>query len=159
MKIIITENQLSKLNKIKINDYYIYPNFDNIEANKEIGLNIIKEKINKFNNSEDLLRKGGFDTFELNLYAFGFVDESIKEISPKQLKIKWREDLENVYYEIKQSNLSKLQWSQKINLSEPIDVIFNGKYFILDDGHHRYVAAKTLNKIFAPGEVLETKRK
>jgi hypothetical protein len=40
--------------------------------------------------------------------------------------------------------------SEKINLSEPIDISYEsngyGLKFYLEDGHHRYFAAKTLNK-------------
>jgi hypothetical protein len=39
---------------------------------------------------------------------------------------------------------------EKINLSEPIDISYEsngyGLKFYLEDGHHRYFAAKTLNK-------------
>jgi hypothetical protein len=42
------------------------------------------------------------------------------------------------------------KWSEKINLSEPIDISYEsngyGLKFYLEDGHHRYFAAKTLNK-------------
>jgi hypothetical protein len=41
-----------------------------------------------------------------------------------------------------------MEW--KINLSEPIDISYEsngyGLKFYLEDGHHRYFAAKTLNK-------------
>jgi hypothetical protein len=50
----------------------------------------------------------------------------------------------------KKSGLTPKKWSEKINLSEPIDISYEsngyGLKFYLEDGHHRYFAAKTLNK-------------
>lgn len=148
MKILITENQLNQLfdNKIELNGIEIYPNIDNVDSNKKIGFDLLKKECKKYNTPEELLKSGGFSDFALDLAAFGFTEESIKVLSPKNLHIKWKDDLENVYYEIKHTKLTPLEWSKKINLSEPVDVSFDGKKFNLEDGHHRYFAAKTLKK-------------
>ncbi len=37
-------------------------------------------------------------------------------------------------------------WASKIDLSEPIDVAYEKDKFYIEDGHHRYYAAKILNK-------------
>lgn len=112
-----------------------------LPINKEVV-----DYVSKFTTDEELLRSGGLPTDMLDRLAFGFSNEDIKTLTPKQLNIKWKNDLENVKWEVKKSNLTPKQWSSKIDLTEPIDVSYeNGKFFI-EDGHHRYFAAKTLNK-------------
>jgi ParB-like chromosome segregation protein Spo0J len=37
-------------------------------------------------------------------------------------------------------------WGNEINLTEPIDVSYENNRFYIEDGHHRYYAAKILNK-------------
>lgn len=147
MKIIINEDQLHFLtNTTTINGVDIYSDFNNIEENKKIGLKLIINEVNKFKSSEELLRSGGFSDLALDLSAFGFTEESVTHISPEKLTIKWKDDMLNVVDEVKRSKKSKLNWSHSINLKEPIDVSFNGKKFFIEDGHHRYYAAKILNK-------------
>jgi len=106
----------------------------------------IKDEVEKFDSSEALLRTGGISIEALDRLAFGFSNEDIKTLSPNQLNIKWKADLENVKYEQQKSGLSKIEWSQKINLSEPIDVSYSKNKFWIEDGHHRYYAAKILRK-------------
>jgi hypothetical protein len=112
-----------------------------IKINKEV-VNFVKN----FNSDEDLLRAGGLPTDMLDRLAFGFSDTDITELPPSKLSIKWNADLENVKYEVAKSGLSPINWSKKIDLSEPIDVSYENKKFYIEDGHHRYYAAKTLNK-------------
>lgn len=145
LKIIITESQFKSLFK-KINGVEIYPNLDNIDENKSIGYGLLIEECKKYKSSEELLKSGGFSDFALDLAAFGFTEDSVKILSPKNLTIKWKTDLENVFYEVKKSNLTPIEWSKKVNINKPIDVSFDGKKFYLEDGHHRYFAAKTLKK-------------
>ena len=128
--------------------------------NEEIirGLNIhskyvddLKKELSKFKTDEELLRSGGISIETLDRLAFGFSSEDIKTINPNDLKVKWKDDLENVKYEIKKSGLTPKQWASKINLSEPIEVSYWGDNkhkigFYIEDGHHRYMAAKILNK-------------
>lgn len=106
--------------------------------------------VRKFKTSEELLRSGGIDIDLLDNLAFGFTENSIKTLYPKDLKIEWKEDFENVKFEIKKSGLSPKLWASKINLSEPIDVDYkttkNKTGFYIQDGHHRFTAAKILNK-------------
>jgi len=105
----------------------------------------IQSEVIRFKSDEDLLRGGGISIEALDRAAHGFSEGDIKTIHPSKLSIKWKEDHENVMWEIKKSGMNITQWSKQINLNEPIDVSFkNGKFFI-EDGHHRYVAAKTLN--------------
>lgn len=114
-----------------------------------IELNPTKEIINyvkQFNSDEELLRSGGIPIEMLDNYAYGFSENDITTIDPSKIKIKWKEDYENVMYEIKNSGLRPIEWAKKINLSEPIDLSYEnlgkGLNFYLEDGHHRYVAAK-----------------
>lgn len=113
------------------------------------GNNKIPEEVRKyvqqFKSDEELLRNGGLPTDMLDRWAFGF-DETMNQITPKELNIKWKEDYKNVLYEIKKSGLSPKVWADRINLSEPIEVSYDGNNFNIEDGHHRYMAAKILNK-------------
>jgi len=106
----------------------------------------IRDEVLKFNSEEDLLRSGGISIEALDRAAFGFTGDDIKELMPNQLNIKWKDDWENVKWEQNKSGLTTRAYSSKISLEEPIDVIFEKGKFWIDDGHHRYFAAKTLNK-------------
>ena len=81
---------------------------------------------------------------ELDRMAFGFSRNDITRLSPSQLQIKWKDDLDNVIFEQENSGLSKEEWAKRINLLEPIDVIYEDGVFKVDDGHHRYYAALIL---------------
>ncbi len=124
-------------------------NCDYIKITKEI-----EDEVNKFNTSEELLRSGGISIEALDIAAHGFSSDDIKTLKPEQLNIKWRGDLENVKYEIehlfKKSNLPRSKfiknWAEKVSLEEPIDVSYEKNKFYIEDGHHRYYAAKILNK-------------
>lgn len=102
--------------------------------------------ISNFNTDEELLRSGGLPINMLDRMAFGFSPEDIKQLSPSQLSIKWKNDLENVKWELKKSGFFPVVWAQKIRLTEPIDVSYKSNKFWVEDGHHRYYAAKILNK-------------
>ena len=83
---------------------------------------------------------------EADRAAFGFARGDIKTLKPEQLSVKWEKDYENAIEEQEDSGLSKEAWAKNINLTEPIDVIYEDGKFKIDDGHHRYYAAKILNK-------------
>jgi len=115
----------------------------------------IIHEVERFKTSEELLRSGGISIEALDRAAFGFSSEDIKTLMPNQLSIKWKDDLENVKFEI-QLLLKKLKvinpktvlkiWAEAVDLTEPIDVTFEKSKFFIEDGHHRYYAAKILNK-------------
>ena len=105
----------------------------------------IESEVRRFKSDEALLRAGGISIEALDRAAHGFSEGDVQTIHPSKLSIKWKDDYENVMWEIKQSKLGIVSWSKQINLSEPIDVIYEKGKFYIDDGHHRYVAAKTLN--------------
>ena len=79
--------------------------------------------------------------------AFGFSRDEIKFLNPSQIVIKWKRDLDAVKYEMKQSGKTPDEWAKGINLSMPVDIVFEDGKFKLDDGHHRYMAALILNKV------------
>jgi hypothetical protein len=106
----------------------------------------IFDEVNKFNTSDELLRSGGISIEALDRAAFGFADVDITTLMPSQLNIKWKEDYKNVKWEQERSKLSKVAYAKRINLEEPIDVVYENDKFFIDDGHHRYYAAKILGK-------------
>ena len=116
-------------------------NCDNIKVTPEIA-----NEISKYNTVEELFRAGGVSDVALNRAAFGFDESDIETLMPKQLKIKWKDDWENVKWEQEKSGLSKLEYARRINLEEPIDVIYEKDNFYVDDGHHRLFAATVLKK-------------
>jgi len=112
-------------------------------------------EVTDFNTSEELLRAGGISTETLDRAAFGFADEDIKTLMPEQLHIKWKEDYNNVKWEadkwVKKYGMPLRDWAEEIDLTEPIEVAYGKdkksiKKFYIEDGHHRYYAAKILNK-------------
>jgi len=83
---------------------------------------------------------------ETDRAAFGFAREDITTLSPEKLNIKWKDDYNDVVREQRESGLSKNKWAKTIDLSEPIDVIFEDGKFKVDDGYHRWYAGKILGK-------------
>lgn len=137
-------------------NHYVKSSELNESIENEPKLKITKEiakEVNRYNSDEELLRAGGLSIETLDRAAFGFSDNDIKTLMPDQLKIKWKDDLENVKHEIKQKRLTDLEYAKSVDLSKPIDVSYwediDGGYergFYIEDGHHRYYAAKILNK-------------
>jgi len=110
-----------------------------IEGTKTKNVELLKEA-RKFKSSEDFLRSGGPSNKALEKAAFGFTSESTKTLKPSKA------DIENVEFQIKRSGLTRRKWAEKVDLSEPIDVVFEKGKFFVDDGHHRFTAAKELGK-------------
>lgn len=99
-----------------------------------------------FDSAEDLLRAGGFSIDQLDRAAFGFDADSVTELSADDLNIKWKEDLDNVLYSIEKSHMTKERWAKLVSLETPIEVSYEDGKFWIEDGHHRYCAAKVLNQ-------------
>ena len=87
-----------------------------------------------------------FDFDDINREAFGVTESDVTKLSPSELEIKWTDDLDNVEYEIKNSGKTRKAWAEGVDLSTPIDVILEDGVYKIDDGHHRYSAAKILGK-------------
>lgn len=108
--------------------------------------NEIINYVKKFNNDEEFLRSGGLTVEMLDRMAFGFSAGDIKTLMPSQLHIKWKDDWNGVKWEQQKSGLSSREWAQKINIDKPIEVSYEHGKFYIEDGHHRFFAAKVLNK-------------
>lgn len=128
--------------------HMIFESLDNIKNNP--FYDELCAFMKKFTSSEQLLRSGGIPIDILDRLAHGFSESDIKQLEPDRLKIRWWDDIGNVKYEIRTSGLSEKEWAKTINLNEPIDVsyrVHNGeKGFFIEDGHHRYMAAKILDR-------------
>ena len=105
-----------------------------------------KADVNPWNYSPTSKEWSEFSIDDIDRAAFGFAEGDIKKLNPNELEIKWVDDLDQVNHEIKTSGKSPQQWAEGIDLSEPIEVIVEDGVFKIDDGHHRYMAAKILNK-------------
>jgi hypothetical protein len=82
----------------------------------------------------------------LDKAAFGFSDGDILKLNPEKLNIKYPGDMDNVFYQIAHSGLSPEKWAKTVSLKTPIQVSFENGVFNIEDGHHRYYAAKLLGK-------------
>jgi hypothetical protein len=102
--------------------------------------------VSQFNSAEELLRSGGISIETLDRAAHGFSESDITTLKPSQLNIKWHTDMLNPIEQIKRSGLSKVGWAKTVSLDTPIDVSYKDGKFWIEDGHHRYTAAKILNK-------------
>jgi ParB-like chromosome segregation protein Spo0J len=85
----------------------------------------------------------GMEIDELDQLAFGVQDDSIIELDPDQINIQYT-DLENPEALYKKYGM---KWVRSVDFSEPVDVSVkeDGKFY-LEDGHHRYFAAKKLGR-------------
>jgi len=54
--------------------------------------------------------------------------------------------MKNPIEQIRVSGKGKEGWARTVNLQEPIDVSYSKGKFWIEDGHHRYTAAKILNR-------------
>ena len=113
----------------------------------------MRDFVQKFDTDEQLLRSGGFDIDILDRAAFGFSEDDVKTINPRDLRVRWFNDLENVKQEIRDSGIGEAEWAKQVDLSEPIDVDYwedhklNFKRgFYIQDGHHRYTAALIISQ-------------
>lgn len=143
-------NKLKKFIKATVREFMTEGVIGELKMHNEY-IDDLKIELSKFKTDEELLRNGGISIETLDRLANGFSEEDIKTINPNDLKIKWKDDLENVKHQIKNSGLTPKQWALKVDLTEPIDVSFWGDDnheigFYIEDGHHRYTAAKILNK-------------
>lgn len=105
----------------------------------------IKQWVKEFNIEYDLREKlEQMDVDDLDRMAYGHVSGDIIKLSPDQIKIIWPGDLENPEYKFKQGGMN---WVNSVDFSEPIEVSINqdGEYQ-LEDGHHRWFAAKKLGR-------------
>jgi len=124
---------------------YIYENA--IEGCNKIKITPeMSAEASQHNSAEDLLKSGGFSIETLDRAAHGFSEGDIKTLKPDQLNVKWHMDMENPKHQIKQMGLGPEGWAKTVNLEQPIEVSYESGKFWIEDGHHRYTAAKILNR-------------
>lgn len=89
------------------------------------------------------------DWDELCQMAYGAKTGDIIELRPSQIKILYRDDLENPKRLFQEQGM---KWVRSVKFDEPIDVVLgkDGKTdkedWYLSDGHHRLFAALKLHK-------------
>lgn len=112
----------------------------------DASMDDILQYTRKYGSSEELLRNRGVPDDLLDMAAFGISEKSTKTLLPKDLNIIWKDDLAQVEFEISKAD-SPEAWAREVSLVEPVEVDLDdaGK-LVLQDGHHRYMAAKILGK-------------
>jgi hypothetical protein len=80
----------------------------------------------------------------LDRMAYGHATGDRVKLHPNDIKIKYKDDLENPKDKFRKGGMN---WVRSVNQSEPVKVSIDqdGK-FNLEDGHHRWFAAKKLNQ-------------
>lgn len=74
----------------------------------------------------------------------GIVKE-VTRITPDELRPLNQQELNGALYNQKSSGKSPEEWAKSVDLTEPIDAtIYSDGEIKIQDGHHRYLAAKTL---------------
>jgi len=94
---------------------------------------------------------------DVDRMAFGFAEEDITEIMPGKLNIRWHDDMLNPEEAIRihvKNGGTREGWAKTVDLSEPIQLSHKGGKLFIEDGHHRYTAAKILNHKLLVDEVV-----
>lgn len=77
---------------------------------------------------------------QLDRMAFGHARGDIVTLDPKEINIKYKDDLVNPEDKFAKGGMA---WARSVDLSEPVKVhIGEGGKFHLEDGHHRWFAAQ-----------------
>jgi hypothetical protein len=82
---------------------------------------------------------------ELDRRAFGFAVGDIVTLMPDQIGIQYPGDLENPEGAIEGMG-DPVAWAKSVSLRQPIDVTYRKGQFWVEDGHHRWTAARIRNK-------------
>jgi len=89
-------------------------------------------------------------TEKLDKMAYGFTDDEVVYLNPKQITIAYDTDLafakEDMKHFCHHSSLSCIEWAERVDLQDPVEVDLERGKYILRDGHHRYLAAEILEK-------------
>ena len=82
------------------------------------------------------------DVDVLDVMAYGCKGGDIFSFKPSDLKIKWKDDLENPQYKFQ---LGGMDWVRSVCFDEPVEVsVDDNGVLSLEDGHHRWFAASKL---------------
>lgn len=84
------------------------------------------------------------DIDDLDMMAFGHYDGEEVMIDPNDIKIKWHDDLGNPEHKFAKGGMD---WVHSVDFSGPVELSVNNNGEIeLEDGHHRWFAAKKLGR-------------
>jgi len=128
--------------KFYIDDRAIhFDNWNNVlekveKSEKKASLSIVADKIY----TRDELERMNID--DLDRMAYGHASGEIIQLNPSQIRIQYPVDISNPEYKFEQKGMD---WVKSVDFSEPVKVSIkqNGKFY-LEDGHHRWFAAKKL---------------
>jgi hypothetical protein len=81
----------------------------------------------------------------LDRRAFGFAVGDIVTLMPDQIGIQYPDDLENSEDAIERMG-DPVAWAKSVSLRKPIDVTYRKGQFWVEDGHHRWTAARIRKK-------------
>lgn len=83
------------------------------------------------------------DIDKLDRWAFGVIGDEIIKLDPKDVTIVHQADLENAKHQASRYSGGPKIWGASVSLGDPVDVsVTRHGEFVLEDGHHRYLAAK-----------------
>ena len=129
-----------------------YTSFDNskeIQAvHDKYNPLIESKKIENTSKALDDLKKNDKQKYlELQKISIGYSDNEIRVLKTDELSInKNSDDLKIAKQNQKKSGLSEKEWAQTIDLSKPIEAVYQDGNIVIEDGHNRYLAAKILDK-------------
>lgn len=83
------------------------------------------------------------DVDTLDRWAFGVAGDEVLRVDPDELTVVHADDLANAQHQADRHPGGPVRWARRVSLKEPVDVIVDDRgEFLLDDGHHRYLAAR-----------------
>ncbi len=84
------------------------------------------------------------DINDLDRMAYGHVTDEKLTLNPDDIKLRYPDDMVNPEHKFAKQGM---KWVKSVDFSEPVQVSIgrDGKFY-LEDGHHRYFAAKKLGK-------------
>ena len=132
-----------------------------IEETKELYYNEFKERLKRVK-AKNSLMLDDYDSLEvvpiriLDLAAFGISDGEYK-VPLNMINIVYN-DLEiaegEIDLKVKSGQFNNnIEWAKTVLFKEPIEIKYKSGGFQLEDGHHRYYAAKLLNKPWLLSEI------
>jgi len=83
------------------------------------------------------------DIDTLDRWAFGVIGDELVKLTPAKISVVHFDDLENAQYQADRYPGGAKRWAKSVSLATPVDVsVRSPGVFTLEDGHHRYLAAK-----------------
>lgn len=83
----------------------------------------------------------------LDRWAFGVAGDDVITVKPRDLAIVHLDDLDNAVYQAGRYPGGQAAWAKSVSLEEPVEIsVTTPGQFVLEDGHHRYLAAKLLKR-------------